>query len=51
MIHRRKPQTLETSREEIETSCGAIPVDTLAPVAREPVCRARQYLQTDGVLA
>jgi hypothetical protein len=32
-----KPPTLEMSGEEIETSCGAIPVDTLTKVAREPM--------------
>jgi hypothetical protein len=38
------PPTLETLREEIETSCAATAVDTLATVARELVCRTQKCL-------
>jgi hypothetical protein len=45
---RRKLQTFERLWEEIEPSCAAIPVDTLATVARALVRRTQKCLQANG---
>jgi hypothetical protein len=51
VVYRRRPPILETLREEIEKSCGAIPVDTLATVAGAKVRRTQKCLQAyDGLL-
>jgi hypothetical protein len=43
VVYCRKPPTLETLREETETSSGAIPVGTLTTVGRALV-RRTQYV-------
>jgi hypothetical protein len=48
VVYRRKSQTLETVREESGISCAAIPVDTLATVARALVHRNQKRLQANG---
>jgi hypothetical protein len=48
VVRHKKPQTLETLREEIEMSCAAFPVEALTTVARAPVHRTHQYLQADS---
>jgi hypothetical protein len=48
VVYRRKPSTMEKLREEIETSCTSIPVETLATVARELVRRIQKWLQING---
>jgi hypothetical protein len=48
VVYQRKPQTLKTLREEIETSRAAIPVDTLATVASALVRQIQVCLQANG---
>jgi hypothetical protein len=48
VVYRGNPPTLEELREEMETSCTAIPVDTLATVARALVRRIQKWLQING---
>jgi hypothetical protein len=43
-----RQQTLKTLREDIEKSCAAVRVDTLATVARAPVRRPHKGLQACG---
>jgi hypothetical protein len=45
VIYRRKPPTLVRLREEIETSSGASPVDTLTAVARALVLPTQKCLK------
>jgi hypothetical protein len=48
VVCRRKPATLAVLREEIETACAAIHVDTLVSVAQAAVRRNQKCLDADG---
>jgi hypothetical protein len=48
MAYHRKPPTLETLREEIETPCAALPLDTLATAACALTRWTQNSLQADS---
>jgi hypothetical protein len=48
VVNRGKEPKLEKLREEIETSCTAIPVDTLTTVARALSRRIQKWLHING---
>ena len=47
-VYRRKLATLAVLREEIETACAAIHVDSLINVAQAVARRNRKCLDADG---